>query len=203
MRQRIAFDPRPHLEPEWTFSDRHLDRSREEAKGVGRWLAGKRVLDVGCGGGLLSEALARLGGDVIGVDASGVNIGMAVAHAAGDPGLPLINSAEGLEGGEVEKKGLVGSLEYRHTSAEALRDAGEKFDVVCAMEVVEHVDEPGEFMKALGDMVKVSHNVLHLFLMPLHFCYKSTITDSSARRSSNNVNNLTNTLSPTLNPNTS
>jgi 2-polyprenyl-6-hydroxyphenyl methylase/3-demethylubiquinone-9 3-methyltransferase len=50
----------------------------------------------------------------------------------------------------------VDSLEYRHTSAELLRDAGEKFDVVCAMEVLEHVDEPGEFMKCLGEMVKVS-----------------------------------------------
>jgi polyprenyldihydroxybenzoate methyltransferase/3-demethylubiquinol 3-O-methyltransferase len=52
----------------------------------------------------------------------------------------------------------MGSLEYRHTSAESLRDAGEKFDVVCAMEVIEHVDEPGEFLKCLGDMVKVRSN---------------------------------------------
>lgn len=157
MRQLIAFDTRQ--EPEWTFENRHSDGAREEAKGVGRWLSGKRVLDVGCGGGLLSESLARLGGDVVGVDASGVNIGMAVAHAVDDPGLPLINPTPGLEVESMEdgrrgKEGE-GSLEYRHTSAEALRDAGEKFDVVCAMEVVEHVDEPGEFMKALGDMVKV------------------------------------------------
>lgn len=45
-------------------------------------------------------------------------------------------------------------LEYRHTSAEALRDAGEKFDVVCSMEVLEHVDQPGPFLQCLGDMVR-------------------------------------------------
>ena len=54
-----------------------------------------------------------------------------------------------------------GSLEYRHTSAEALRDEGEQFDLVCAMEVLEHVDQPGEFLKCLGDMVRVGALQIH------------------------------------------
>lgn len=48
------------------------------------------------------------------------------------------------------------ALRYRHTSAEALQAEGAMFDVVCSMEVLEHVDAPGEFMKCLGSMVKVS-----------------------------------------------
>jgi hypothetical protein len=61
---------------------------------------------------------------------------------------------KGLLGGD--RKHRKGSLEYRCTSAESLRDNGEKFDLVCSMEVLEHVDQPGEFLKCLGDMVKVS-----------------------------------------------
>lgn len=53
IRQKVALDPR--TEPEWTFEGRHGDRAREEARGAGRWLEGKRCLDVGCGGGLLAE----------------------------------------------------------------------------------------------------------------------------------------------------
>jgi polyprenyldihydroxybenzoate methyltransferase/3-demethylubiquinol 3-O-methyltransferase len=54
----------------------------------------------------------------------------------------------------VNNPSVPGKLDYRHTPAETLRDAGEQFDIVCAMEILEHVDEPGEFMKCLGDMVK-------------------------------------------------
>ena len=53
VRQKVAWDTRD--EPDWTFEGRNLDRKREEARGTGRWLSGKRCLDVGCGGGLLSE----------------------------------------------------------------------------------------------------------------------------------------------------
>ncbi|WVQ97902.1 3-demethylubiquinone-9 3-O-methyltransferase [Kwoniella sp. CBS 9459] len=138
IRQKVALSP-PDNE-EWTFANRHSDLQREKERGTGAWLSGLRCLDVGCGGGLLSESLARLGGEVIGVDASPANIGIATTHATQDPVL--------------KEKMEAGTFELRHSTAEALRDAGEKFDVVCAMEVLEHVDQPGEFMKCLGEMVK-------------------------------------------------
>lgn len=95
-------------------------------------LAGLRLLDIGCGGGLVAEPMARLGAGVVGVDASEKNIGVAKLHAA--------------------ESGL--SIDYRCTSAEALADAGEQFDVVLALEVVEHVADPAGFFRALGPMVK-------------------------------------------------
>ncbi|WVO18396.1 3-demethylubiquinone-9 3-O-methyltransferase [Cryptococcus depauperatus] len=138
IRHKVALAPT--ADEEWSFETRHLDAQMEETKGNEDWLAGMRCLDVGCGGGLLSECLARLGGNVVGVDASESNIGIATAHARQDPML-------------VQKMNQ-GELIYRHGTAEALRDAGEMFDIVCSMEVLEHVDEPGEFMKCLGEMVK-------------------------------------------------
>lgn len=143
IRQKVALAPPP--DEEWSFETRHMDAQREAARGTGAWLTGLRCLDVGCGGGILSEALARLGATVVSVDASESNIGIATTHASQDPYLA--------------KKMEKGELEYRFSTAEALRDAGEKFDVVCSMEVLEHVDEPGEFMKCLGEMVNVSPGV--------------------------------------------
>ncbi|KAK8849383.1 3-demethylubiquinone-9 3-O-methyltransferase [Kwoniella newhampshirensis] len=146
IRQKVAFASSSKSSassdgaPEWTFATRHSDASREASRGTGAWLTGLRCLDVGCGGGLLSESLARLGGSVVGVDASESNIGIATTHASQDPIL--------------RKKMDEGRLEFRHSPAERLRDQGEMFDVVCAMEVLEHVDEPGEFLKCLGEMVK-------------------------------------------------
>jgi 2-polyprenyl-6-hydroxyphenyl methylase/3-demethylubiquinone-9 3-methyltransferase len=95
-------------------------------------LAGLRILDIGCGGGILSEPLARLGGEVVGADPSGTNIEVARRHAA--------------------QSGV--SVDYRATTAEALADAGERFDVVLAMEVVEHVADMPLFVKRCGEMVK-------------------------------------------------
>ena len=86
--------------------------------------AGLRLLDIGCGGGLLSEPMARLGATVVGADASEKNIPFARIHA--------------------EQMGL--DIDYRHTTAEALAVAVELFDVVLNMEVVEHVADPGLFM---------------------------------------------------------
>jgi 2-polyprenyl-6-hydroxyphenyl methylase/3-demethylubiquinone-9 3-methyltransferase len=95
-------------------------------------LAGLRMLDVGCGGGILSEPLARLGASVAGADPSDSNIAVAQRHAA--------------------QSGL--TIDYRNTSAEALADAGESFDVVLAMEVVEHVADVGLFVDVAAAMVR-------------------------------------------------
>jgi len=95
-------------------------------------LNGLRLLDIGCGGGLVSEPMARLGASVVGADASERNIGVASLHAA--------------------ESGV--SVDYRATSAEALAEAGEQFDVVLALEVVEHVADLDGFLAACGQMVK-------------------------------------------------
>ncbi len=93
---------------------------------------GLRVLDIGCGGGLLCEPMARLGATVVGVDAAARNIPVAQAHAA----------QSGLE------------IDYRHTTAEALADAGEQFDVVLNMEVVEHVADPQDYIDACARLLR-------------------------------------------------
>ncbi|MEJ8570330.1 bifunctional 2-polyprenyl-6-hydroxyphenol methylase/3-demethylubiquinol 3-O-methyltransferase UbiG [Microbaculum marinum] len=97
-----------------------------------RSLEGLRMLDIGCGGGLLSEPLARLGAEVVGVDPSEKNIGTARVHADGS-GVPV---------------------DYRCTTAEALAQAGETFDVVLNMEVVEHVADIGLFLSECAAMVR-------------------------------------------------
>ncbi len=93
---------------------------------------GLRILDIGCGGGLLSEPMARLGADVVGADAAERNIPVAQVHA----------EAQGLK------------IDYRHTTAEALVDAGETFDAILNMEVVEHVSDPLAFLTACHDLLK-------------------------------------------------
>ena len=93
---------------------------------------GLRLLDIGCGGGLLSEPMARLGAIVVGADAAAGNIPVAQIHA--------------------EQSGLV--IDYRHTSAEVLAEAGEQFDVVLNMEVVEHVSDPLAYLTACRRLLK-------------------------------------------------
>ncbi|WP_444667788.1 bifunctional 2-polyprenyl-6-hydroxyphenol methylase/3-demethylubiquinol 3-O-methyltransferase UbiG [Cereibacter changlensis] len=94
--------------------------------------AGLRILDIGCGGGLLSEPMARLGATVVGADAAPRNIPVAQLHA--------------------EQSGL--EIDYRHTTAEALAAAGEQFDVVLNMEVVEHVADPLGYLTACRELLK-------------------------------------------------
>jgi 2-polyprenyl-6-hydroxyphenyl methylase / 3-demethylubiquinone-9 3-methyltransferase len=93
--------------------------------------SGLRLLDIGCGGGLLSEPMARLGFSVTGVDAAGKNVKTAEAHAAG----------QNLD------------LAYRCATAESLAAEGARFDVILNMEVVEHVADLDEFLHACAAML--------------------------------------------------
>ncbi len=95
-------------------------------------LNGLRILDIGCGGGILSEPLARLGAQVVGADPSEANIAVAKKHAA-----------------QADLK-----IDYRAVTAEALADRGERFDVVLALEVVEHVADVGLFVARCAEMVR-------------------------------------------------
>jgi 2-polyprenyl-6-hydroxyphenyl methylase/3-demethylubiquinone-9 3-methyltransferase len=96
-------------------------------------LSGLRLLDLGCGGGLVAEPLARMGASVLGVDASVKNIGTARAHMAALPN-PL-------------------DLSYRATSVEDLAQTDAQFDAVLALEVVEHVADLSLFLTSAGKLV--------------------------------------------------
>ena len=93
---------------------------------------GLRILDIGCGGGLLCEPMARLGATVVGADAAETNIKVASIHA--------------------QQMRL--AIDYRHTTAEALASAGEKFDAILNMEVIEHVADPSAFLEGCFDLLK-------------------------------------------------
>ncbi|MCB9947384.1 MAG: bifunctional 2-polyprenyl-6-hydroxyphenol methylase/3-demethylubiquinol 3-O-methyltransferase UbiG [Rhodospirillaceae bacterium] len=97
-----------------------------------RPLAGLKILDVGCGGGLSSEPLARLGAEVTGIDAAAEGIGVARLHA-----------------GERDL-----AIDYRQSSAEELADTGATFDAVVALEIVEHVADVDSFLAALGRLAR-------------------------------------------------
>ena len=95
-------------------------------------LKGLRILDIGCGGGILCEPLARLGAELVGIDPVADSIAAAQHHAA--------------------EAGL--AIDYRCTTAEALAETGEVFDVVLAMEVVEHVADFNLFIEEAAALVK-------------------------------------------------
>ena len=97
-------------------------------------LQGMDILDVGCGGGILSEALARLGANMTSIDPSDVNIAVASRHSSTDP--------------------LTSNIEYKQTTVEELARAGRKFDVVCSLEVIEHVETPLAFVSACASLLK-------------------------------------------------
>lgn len=133
------WDPNGKFRPLHMMNPVRLDYiTRQVAAEFGRDLtrpkafAGLRILDIGCGGGLLSEPMARLGATVVGADAAERNIPVAKVHA----------EAQGLE------------IDYRHTTAEALAASGEVFDVVLAMEIVEHVADPPAFIATCRALLK-------------------------------------------------
>ncbi|RJE80482.1 bifunctional 2-polyprenyl-6-hydroxyphenol methylase/3-demethylubiquinol 3-O-methyltransferase UbiG [Paracoccus sp. JM45] len=101
-------------------------------------LKGLRILDIGCGGGLVAEPMARLGADVTGADATQVNIDVAQTHA--------------------DQQGL--TIDYRATTAEAMAEAGEIFDVVLALEIVEHVADPAAFIATCERLVRLGGLVI-------------------------------------------
>ena len=92
---------------------------------------GMSLLDIGCGGGLLSEPMARMGANVIGADAADRNLPIARAHAA--------------------QSNLV--IDYQHTTVEELVEGTERFDVILNMEVIEHVANPSSYVKACSKLL--------------------------------------------------
>jgi len=139
---RIAdewWDPKSKFAPLHKFNPARLTYIREtlcshfDRDGASP-LDGLTLLDIGCGGGLVSEPMARLGAAVTGVDAAEPNIKTAMVHA--------------------EETGL--TIDYRHGAAEQLLEDGgpDQFDVVLNLEVVEHVANPDQFLRDCAKMVK-------------------------------------------------
>jgi 2-polyprenyl-6-hydroxyphenyl methylase / 3-demethylubiquinone-9 3-methyltransferase len=111
------------------------DRARRDGRPTAkpdRPLDGLDILDIGCGGGILTESLARLGADMTGIDPAAKNIAVARLHA--------------------EQSGL--AINYLPTTAEALASERRKFDVVLAMEVVEHVRDVKAFLTTAASLVR-------------------------------------------------
>jgi len=126
------WDPNGKFAPLHRFNPARLAIIRERALArfgrdgrARRPFEGLTLLDIGCGGGLVAEPMARLGFQVTAVDASERNVGTARAHA--------------------EAVGL--AIDYRVATAEALLDEPARYDVVLNMEVIEHVPDPGAFLR--------------------------------------------------------
>ena len=93
---------------------------------------GLKILDIGCGGGLVAEPMARLGAEVTGIDASEITVGVAATHAAG--------------------QGL--TIDYRQITAEDLAASGTQFDVVLALEIIEHVTDQQSFLTTCAALTR-------------------------------------------------
>lgn len=133
------WDPRGKFRPLHRFNPVRLSFLKERLcrhfgrdPRADRPLAGLRVLDIGCGGGLVSEPLSRLGAEVVGIDATARNVEVARLHAA--------------------EMGL--AIDYRHSAAEDLAEAGERFDAVLALEIVEHVASLEAFVAAAAALTR-------------------------------------------------
>jgi len=102
-------------------------------------LAGKKVLDVGCGGGILSESLSKLGADVTGIDASENTIGVAKSHS----------------------KSIDSSVKYFQNTIEEFVSSNpdESFDVITCLEMLEHVPSPGEIIKICSGLLKQNGDI--------------------------------------------
>lgn len=113
-----------------------IDGSEDYGNFPGRYLSGKRFLDVGCGGGLLSESLVRLGADVVAIDPSESLVASAKAHGNMDP--------------------RTKSIDYRAgCSVEQLASSNPgSFDAICLLEVLEHIDEPTPVLQAIHSLLK-------------------------------------------------
>ena len=133
------WDPTGPFKPLHRFNPSRLRFIRDRA--VAHWgrdpsllkpLDGLSVIDIGCGGGLISEPLARMGAAVTGIDPSSKNVGTALVHAG----------QSGLE------------IDYRATTAEEMAASGARFDMVMNLEVVEHVSDVDGFLAASGTLLK-------------------------------------------------
>ncbi|KAJ2936968.1 hypothetical protein H1R20_g150, partial [Candolleomyces eurysporus] len=170
----------------------------------GTILKGLDVLDIGCGGGLLSESLARLGARTVGIDASDANIAIASLHASADPSFRLSSSAFTLPHSSNSRN----SLTYLHTTTSALLDptsleaspliVPRQYDVVTSLEVLEHVSNPAHFLSECCSLVKPGG---HLFLSTMArtpLAYALTIL--FAEHISGKVSKGTHTFSKYVNP---
>ncbi|WP_119461300.1 bifunctional 2-polyprenyl-6-hydroxyphenol methylase/3-demethylubiquinol 3-O-methyltransferase UbiG [Rhodospirillaceae bacterium SYSU D60014] len=133
------WDPRGKFRPLHKFNPTRIAFIRDRVAArfgrdslAGRPFEGLRLLDVGCGGGLLAEPMARLGAQVTGLDAAARNIAIARSHAA--------------------QSGL--DIDYRCDTVEALATEGTRFDVVLNMEVVEHVADLRAFLSSCCELLK-------------------------------------------------
>ena len=123
------WDPESEFRPLHQINPLRLDWIETHAR-----VAGKRVLDVGCGGGILSDAMARRGADVLGIDLAAKPLKVAQLHAL-EAGTP--------------------SVEYREIAAEALAEqCPAQFDMVTCMEMLEHVPDPSSIVQACSALVK-------------------------------------------------